>query len=125
VLLKNPTDPGNHLKWLHNELLESEKNNQYVYIVGHIPPLDSVDLWGQRFNILVDRFNYIIRGQFYGHTHNDHLSFFTAVNDTSRKIINNYLVAPSFTTSTAKNPRYRILKVDRDTMRVIDYDQYK
>lgn len=125
VLMKNPTDPGQHLEWLRKELLASEKSNQLVYIIGHIPPQDNVDEWGSRFNLLIERFNYIIRGQFYGHTHNDHLAFFTASNDTTRKIINNYLVAPSFTTSTDRNPRYRILKVDRDTMRVVDYDQFK
>ena len=125
VLMKNPTDPGQHLEWLRKELLASEKSNQLVYIIGHIPPQDNVDEWGSRFNLLIERFNYIIRGQFYGHTHNDHLALFTASNDTTRKIINNYLVAPSFTTSTDRNPRYRILKVDRDTMRVVDYDQFK
>lgn len=96
-----------------------------MYIIGHIPPSDNLEDWGARYNILVDRFNYIIRGQFFGHTHNDHISFFTAFNDTSRKITNNYMVAPSFTTSTERNPRYRMLKVDLDTMRVVDYDQFK
>lgn len=53
------------------------------------------------------------------------MSFFTAVGDSTRKIINNYMVAPSFTTSTHRNPRFRIMKVDLDTMRVVDFDQYK
>ncbi len=52
------------------------------------------------------------------------MAFFTSINDTNQKIINQYMVAPSFTTSTFKNPRYRILKIDQDTMRVMDYSQY-
>lgn len=125
VLLKDPTDPGNHLAWLQKELLDAESKGQLVYIIGHIPPSDNLEDWGARYNILVDRFSYIIRGQFFGHTHNDHMSFFTAVGDSTRRIINNYMVAPSVTTSTERNPRYRILKVDADTMRVVDYDQFK
>jgi hypothetical protein len=35
------------------------------------------------------------------------------------------MVAPSFTTSTYRNPKYRIVKVDLDTMRILDYTQYK
>jgi len=37
-LLKNPTDPQNILAWLREELYIAEKNNQTVYIIGHIPP---------------------------------------------------------------------------------------
>lgn len=125
ILLKDPTDPGNHLEWLRKELDESEKLKQFVYIIGHIPPLDNLDEWGARYNILVDRYNYIIRGQFFGHTHNDHMSFFTAVNDSNHKIINNYMVAPSFTTSTNRNPRFRVMKVDLETMRIMDFEQFK
>ena len=37
-LLINSTDPGDMLKWLIDELLESEKKGEKVHIIGHIPP---------------------------------------------------------------------------------------
>ena len=95
-----------------------------MYITGHIPPNEAMIEWSLRYNALVDRFNYVIRGQFYGHTHNDHLAFFSPLNDTTESIHNSYFVAPSLTTYSNKNPRYRIMKVDLDTMRVVDYDQF-
>jgi sphingomyelin phosphodiesterase len=44
-----------------------------VYIIGHIPPNNNMNSWALRYNAIVDRFSYNIRGQFYGHTHNDHI----------------------------------------------------
>jgi len=32
-----------------------------------------MNTWALRYNAIVDRFSYLIRGQFYGHTHNDHI----------------------------------------------------
>lgn len=46
-----------------------------VYLIGHIPPKSNLNDWSMRFNAIVDRYSYIIRGQFYGHTHSDHVSF--------------------------------------------------
>lgn len=68
-LLRNPTDPGGQLAWLEQELAEAEKNTKFVYIVGHIPPKSNLNDWGARYNVLVNRYAYIIRGQYYGHAH--------------------------------------------------------
>lgn len=83
VLLEDPTDPGDMLKWMEQELRKAEESGDKVYITGHIPPNEAMVEWGWRYNALVDRFSYTIRGQFYGHTHNDHLAFFTGINDTA------------------------------------------
>lgn len=61
-----------------------------------------------RFNALVDRYSYIIRGQFYGHTHEDEISFFPSMK-TSGSILNAdlvgfNLVAPSLTTYSDRMP---------------------
>lgn len=37
-LLEDPSDPGEMLKWIEEQLKESEKDNQMVHIIGHIPP---------------------------------------------------------------------------------------
>jgi sphingomyelin phosphodiesterase len=56
-----------------------------------------------RFNALTDRYSYIIRGQFYGHTHDDHFGFFPTFSNHSR-LSNYFLIAPSLTTYSGKNP---------------------
>lgn len=82
-----------------------------------------------RFNAIVDRYSYIIRGQFYGHTHSDHFAFFpdfkTKDNIDTTKLSNFYLVAPSLTTYSDRIPEYRVMEVDFDTLQVLDFSQYR
>lgn len=87
-----------------------------VYIIGHIPPKGNLNDWAIRFNALVDRYSYNIRGQFYGHTHSDHFSFFPDFSNKSdiksASLSNYYLVAPSLTTYSDRIPEYRVMEVD-------------
>lgn len=77
-----------------------------------------------RFNALTERYSYIIRGQFYGHSHTDHIGFFPSFKNSSE--INNYFfIAPSLTTYSNKHPEYRIMTIDYDSLQVVDYDQYR
>jgi len=123
-LMRNPTDAGHMLQWIEDELKESEANNQFVWILGHIPPNNALNEWSMRFNALTDRFSYIIRGQFYGHTHDDEIGFFPSFANKS-KISNVYFTAPSLTTYNNRNPEYRVMTVDFDTLQIVDYDQYR
>ena len=77
-----------------------------------------------RFNALTDRYSYTIRGQFYGHSHTDHIGFFPSIKDLN-KMTNYFFIAPSLTTYSDKHPEYRIMTIDLDTLQVIDYDQYR
>lgn len=63
-LMNYSNDPFGHLKWLHEELKDSEKNFEDVIIAGHIPPGDFFcsSAWAQRYNILVERYSDIIKG---------------------------------------------------------------
>ena len=79
--LRDPTDPGHMLQWIEAELKASEAAGQYVYIIGHIPPSSAMNDWAMRFNALTERYSYNIRGQFYGHTHHDHVGFFPSFAD--------------------------------------------
>jgi sphingomyelin phosphodiesterase len=127
--LQDPSDPGDMLKWIESELSQSEKIGQKVYLIGHIPPKSNLNDWAIRFNAIVDRYAYIIRGQFYGHTHSDHVSFFpqmkNAANVSTAALSNYYLVSPSLTTYSDRIPEYRVMDVDFDTLQVIDYSQYR
>lgn len=92
-----------------------------MHIIGHIPPKDALNDWSMRFNALTDRYSYTIRGQFYGHTHSDHVCLFFSFADPS-KLVNYCLIAPSL--QCGKNPQYRIMEIDYDTLQVVNYDQY-
>lgn len=123
-LLRDPTDPGSMLKWIEEELKESEKGKQFVYIIGHISPKSAMNDWSMRFNALTERYSYTIRGQFYGHTHSDHVGFFPSLTNNSR-LVNTFLIAPSLTTYSEKHPEYRVMTVDYDSLQVVDYEQYR
>ena len=95
-----------------------------MWIIGHISPKSALNDWSMRFNALTDRYSYIIRGQFYGHSHTDHIGFFPSIKNISH-MTNYFFIAPSLTTYSNKHPEYRIMTVDLDSLQVVDYDQYR
>jgi sphingomyelin phosphodiesterase len=48
-LVRDPTDPMHELEWLRNELYDSEKKKQGVFIMGHIPSGDFTCYSGKFF----------------------------------------------------------------------------
>ncbi len=86
---------------------------------------------------MVDRFTNIIRGQFYGHTHNDQFEVVRSYNNDSSPVGVIY-ITPSLTTYkkfnrtkillfsyTRLNPSFRIFEVDSETNQIVDYRQYR
>jgi len=98
-LVKNPTDPLGQMEYLRQELDKAEKAGEVVFIIGHIPPGDWNYLaqCSYRYNVLMERYQNIIRGQFYGHTHWDEIRILHSYSDIS-KIIGMEIIAPSGTT---------------------------
>ena len=98
-LIKNPTDPYSGIKWLENTLKIAEKNNEIVYLVSHIPQGDVSFLseCGKRLKALLDRYSFIIRGNFYGHTHFDEFKLMHEYFNTT-KVSGIAWIAPSLTT---------------------------
>jgi sphingomyelin phosphodiesterase len=89
-------------------------------LIGHIPPLSALNDWGMRFNALTERYSYTLRAQYYGHRHTDHIGIF--LDGKNRKDVIGYcFVAPSL--QCGKNPQYRVLDVDFDSLQVLDYKQ--
>jgi sphingomyelin phosphodiesterase len=125
-LLANITDPGDQLEWLITTLREAEQLGHKAYIVGHIPPgrSDCVTDWGKRYNAIVDRFEATVKGQFFAHTHEDHLI-------TTREVFPPYRptgtqwIAPSLTTYWYRNPSFRIFEANKDTFDITDLIQYR
>lgn len=71
---------SDQLKWLHRTLLNAERDNEFVHILGHVPPKTAscVHAWNREYEKIVLRFAHIISGQFFGHTHRDEFNIFYA-----------------------------------------------
>lgn len=112
--------------WLESELKKAEKNNEFVFILNHFPLNADFMLTecAKRFQALFDRYEYIIRGIFSGHTHLDDIEGITGYFNRD-KIIHLNFIAPQFTTYSRKLPSYRIYTIDKETMQVIDYEQFR
>jgi len=111
------------LEYVRDELYIAEENNQSVIIIGHIPPGDCDPGWVGRYNALVDRFSYLIRGQFFGHTHVDEFEITRSYIDNAP--IGVVFVDPSVTTRSYLNPSFRIFDFDTDTNIPTNYYQYR
>ena len=113
-------------RWLEKELQKAEENEEYVYILNHFPLNADFSLTecAKRFQALYDRYEYIVRGIFSGHTHNDDIEGVSEYFNKS-KIIHLNFIAPQLTTYSFKIPSYRIYIIDKETMEIINYEQYR
>ena len=126
LLGKSYTEAKQEFQWLEEVLRQAEKNNEYVYIIDHFPingrfTLNECSL---RLRALFDRFDYIIRGYFSGHNHNEDITPVRTYFEP-RPIININYIAPSLTTHRGVNPSFRQYIIDNTTKNIIDYEQYR
>ena len=121
----NSTDPGGQVQWLWQTLAAAEKNKEVVYLYGHYYLADDgcLKYWSYHLNALIDRFENIIAGMFFGHSHEDTFHINRGVYNNNPTRIQ--FVSPSITTYTDKNPSFRIYTADNDTKLVTDYSQYR
>uniref|UniRef100_A0A0N4ZDC5 Sphingomyelin phosphodiesterase n=1 Tax=Parastrongyloides trichosuri TaxID=131310 RepID=A0A0N4ZDC5_PARTI len=110
----NQSDPDDTMAWLVNELLESEKDNEKVHIISHIPPGSTYCLKGWSFNFydIVYRFEDTIGALIYGHVHKDYFQVYYENGDINSRPYHVNYVAPSLTTFSNSNPAYRVYTVD-------------
>lgn len=112
-LLINTTDPMGQLGWFMDVLQTAENNNEKVHIIGHIFPGGSSCLkaWSWNYYKIVNRYENIIVGQFFGHVHNELYTMF--YDDIKFERPTNVLYVPgSVTTFSRLNPTFRIYEVD-------------
>ncbi|XP_064389066.1 sphingomyelin phosphodiesterase-like isoform X2 [Halichondria panicea] len=126
-LLINDTDPAGQLQWLVQQLLEAEKNEEKVHIIGHIPPSGFTKSFGLNYHRIVNRFESTISGQFFGHTHDDRFEvFFDEQNST--RATNVAILGPAVTPRKRMNMGYRVYTVDgpynATTSAVLDHKVY-
>lgn len=125
-LVLNSTDPGNHLVWLREQLSLAEAAEEKVFILGHIPTGDvfCASEWAEVYRALVNRFQNTIRGQFFGHTHQDQIQIVSSLTNQSTPAGVLY-ITPSFTTFSNQNPVFRVFELDKSTLQLTNYHSYQ
>ena len=113
-------------KWLEEVLRQAEKDGEFIYLIDHFPINSNFELTecAKRLIALFDRFDYIIRGFFSGHTHYDDIAPVRTYFEP-RPIININYIAPPFGTYPGRNPSFRQFIIDSNTKNIIDYEQYR
>jgi sphingomyelin phosphodiesterase len=108
-------DPKQQLEWFENLLREMEKNGEVGILIGHMPPgaADCINDVSARINVLLDRFQHIIRLNLYGHTHNEEFEVIRSIE--GKKAIGVNHVSPSITTFVGQNPSVRVITLDLKT----------
>jgi predicted phosphodiesterase len=112
------------LKFVVDELLESERNGQRVWLMAHIPfvDYDTLPIQAEIYKQIVTRFSpSTIAGIFFGHTHQDQ---FTVLYANDNKTINNALmntwISQSVTPLSNYNPGWRYYEVDTKTFSIMN-----
>ncbi|XP_026477056.1 sphingomyelin phosphodiesterase-like [Ctenocephalides felis] len=124
-LLYDPAFPKKQLQWLHDTLLEAERTNEKVHILGHVPPGEPTNFitWDREYRRIIQRFSHIITGQFNGHTHNDEFKIFYDSMNSSHPI-NVAFNGGSITTYVNRNPNYKIYKVNAANFEIVDIESW-
>ncbi|ODV81925.1 putative sphingomyelin phosphodiesterase 1 precursor [Suhomyces tanzawaensis NRRL Y-17324] len=115
-------------EFLVNELVESEKIGQRVWIMAHIPvtDYDTLPIQAEIFNKIVKRFSpYTIANIFWGHTHRDqfHIAY-SGSEKNSSEVVNMAWVAQSVTPYTNNNPSWRYYVVEDQSFNIYDSLNY-
>lgn len=124
-LMYDSSYASNQLQWLHDTLLQAERDNEKVHILAHIPSgsADCFVTWSREYNRIVNRFYKTISGQFNGHSHRDELEIFYATENPT-KAINIAWNGGSATPYSHVNANYRLYNVEpqsyvRNTYRIL------
>jgi len=107
-VLRNPTDPLGQLAWVEELLRGAEKNNENIYITGHIPPalVGCYPDWAGRYNALIERFSGVVKGQFFAHTHTEDLHITRSFNNSAPT--GYIMTTSSVTTNLERQPAFRL-----------------
>lgn len=104
------------LQWLHDTLLEAERNSEKVHILAHVPSGDvnCYTRWAREYKRIINRFWAIISGQFNGHSHRDLFNLYYADDDPELPI-NVAWNGGGSSTYGFVNPNYRVYSVEQNT----------
>lgn len=125
----NISDPdmSGTLQFLIDELLDCERRGIKAWLQAHVPPGGvATEALPPQANMLVailERFNDVISGLFFGHTHHDEFIVMYANNATQKseenalQVVN---IGPSITPFSDLNPGWRYYEIDSETFEVMD-----
>lgn len=119
-LIQDQTMPLRQIKTL-NKLLEEKES---VFLLGHIEPTSAScsEVYASLFRAVVTKHSKKIKGQFYGHTHQD--QFVVNTDPRDNKTATSFgLLAGSLTPLGTSLPRFRIYELNND-FSIINYDDY-
>ncbi|XP_064200127.1 acid sphingomyelinase-like phosphodiesterase 3b [Anguilla rostrata] len=138
-LTESVEDPAGQFSWANQILTSAARNNEKVYIVGHVPPgffeKKRHKPWfrsnfNRRYLELIQRHHGVIAGQFFGHHHTDSFRMFYS---SSGSPISVMFLTPGVTpwkttlpgvTDGANNPGIRVFEYDTSTLLVQDMVTY-
>ena len=116
-------DHANQMKWLDETFKEASEKNEKIVVLGHIKPAGS-SRWSHfklyHFEKLIQKYQHLVIGQFYGHNHVDDISFMMS---EENKIISGIYVG-GVVIPGGKNPSVRLYKYDSDTFQLLDYEVF-
>lgn len=111
-------------EFLIDELVESEKNGQRVWILSHIPSgdTDALPIQSEIFAKIVERFSpYTIANIFYGHTHKDQ---FKVLYSNDLTAANMAWVSQAITPLGPANPSWRYYEVEDESFNIMNAYNY-
>ncbi|KAI1286851.1 Sphingomyelin phosphodiesterase [Halotydeus destructor] len=110
----DPVDPGGQLTWLNSQLLSAEWHRDAVHIAMHVPPdnRECTQAWLYNYLRIMERYQDIIAGQYYGHTHRDEFRVMYSLERKNQRPIGVQFIAPSLTSYSHTNPSYRVYLID-------------
>ncbi|PVH14274.1 uncharacterized protein CXQ87_002402 [Candidozyma duobushaemuli] len=119
------TEPDLFGQWdfLINELIESEKIGQRVWILAHIPAgdPDALPIQSEIFASIVERFSpFTIASIFYGHTHRDQFK----VLYKDQNPINMAWISQAITPLGPANPSWRFYEVQDESFNILNSFNY-
>lgn len=111
-------------EFLIDELVESEKNGQRVWLLAHIPAgdTDALPIQSEIFAKIVERFSpYTIANIFYGHTHKDQFKVLYSEDLTPANMA---WVSQAITPLGPANPSWRYYEVEDESFNIMNAYNY-
>lgn len=133
--IRNP-DTSGMLRFLSDELKSAEKHGQRAWIIAHIPSggnsKNAVPWAGEVFASITERFDHVVAGVFFGHTHQDKFSVQYRKKHPRRHkhsykekhAINVAWLGPSVTPIDDLNPSWRYYTINSSNFEVQDAHTY-
>lgn len=122
--MENQPDIFGQWQFLIDELVESEKAGQRVWILAHIPTGDgdTLPIQSNIFAAIVERFSpYTIANIFFGHTHQDQ---FKILYSSEGEPVNMAWILQAITPLGPANPSWRYYEVEDESFNIINSNNY-